>query len=72
MSFILNYSSHTTPLNEILEQKVLFLLFSDTTKTTLLECRMHGDLIETQKIQKIQNHEQLSKLFFYLFWKGNI
>lgn len=69
MSFILNYSSHTTPLNEILEQKVLFLLFSDTTKTTLLECRMHGDLIETQKIQ---NHEQLSKLFFYLFWKGNI
>ena len=51
--FILNYSSSTTPLNKVLEQEVLFLLFIDTAKTTLLECRnMRGNLIETQKIPK--------------------
>ena len=50
--FILNYSSSTTPLNKVLEQEVLFLLFIDAAKTTLLERRMCGDLIETQKIQK--------------------
>ena len=50
--FTLNYSSSTTPLNKVLEQEVLFLLFIDTAKTTLLERRMCGDLIETQKIQK--------------------
>ena len=53
--FTLNYSSSTTPLNKVLEQEVLFLLFIDTAKTTLLERRMCGDLIETQKIQKNSN-----------------
>ena len=52
VQFILHYSSPTTPLNKILEQKAQFLLFIDTAKTTLLLRRMHGDLIETQKIQK--------------------
>ena len=52
VQLILNYSSPTTPLNKILEQKVQFLLYIDIAKTTVLERRMRGDLIENKKIHK--------------------